>query len=461
MNSTRTDKPRLRFSYFTTLTPAGIPSVSWRSPESRDFNYLDLADWARLARELERAKFDTMFWADHNAVHDAYQASYRATVRNAVQFPGGDPAILVGALITATENLGLVFSSNMIQDRPFSFARKVSTLDHFSRGRIGWNIVTSFQPTAWRNLGRSSLAGHAERYQEADDYLNAVYKLWQGSWEDGAVVRDIQRAVFAEPDLVHPVEHDSARIHLDTIHTVEPSPQRVPVLFQAGSSEDGRSFAAQHAEAIFIGGSTPQGVRTGLEDLHRRMAKVGRAREDLLPFMGEKFVVGSTEEEAKRKAAEIDEWLSPEATLVMSSSMFGMDLSKQDLDTPIRDLQTESLQGLFKTLAERTPDKTLTLRDSLGRNQSPIFAGTPEQIADRLETYRDVGVRGIQITPPRGWEEIYDFTRHVVPVLQERGLMQSEYAEGTLREKLFTETPAYSGRFVNERHPAARYIRRR
>lgn len=450
---------RLRFLYFTSATPAGPPNVPWRSPESRNFNYLDLADWTRLVTELERAKFDAVFWADHSAPHDKYKGSWEETARNAVQFPIADPMLLTAGLASSTSDLGFVFSSNIIQAQPFHFARQLTTLDHFTRGRIGWNIVTSFQPTAWRNLGRGALAGHGARYQEAEEYVQVIYKLLEGSWEDGAVLRDVEANVYADPARVHAVDHQGEHYHVDTIHPLEPSPQRLPLLFQAGSSDDGRDFSSRNAEAIFVATNTPQGVSVGIEDVNRRLKAQGRLDTDLMFAMSEKYVVGSTEEEARRKAAEIDKWLSSESLLVNCSSMFGVDLSTADLDTPVKDLDTQSLQGLFKTLAEKAPDKSVTLRDAVSAMFNLHFAGTPDQIADRLEALRDAGVRAINLGSARGWEDVFEFTEHVVPVLQKRGLMQKDYVPGTLREKFFSGTPSASGPLVNERHPAARYRR--
>jgi len=433
--------------------------VMWDSPASRTFNYLDLDDWIALAKELERAKFDAFFWADHSSVHDVYRGTWETAVREAVQFPLGDPFTLSSALASSTQDLGFAFSANIIQDHPYTFARRLSTLDHLTKGRIAWNIVTSWQPSAWANLGRNVMGSHSERYLEAEEYLTVLYKLLEGSWEDGAVVRDMANRVYADVSKVRKINHIGHFYAVPGVHTNEPSPQRMPVLFQAGSSDVGRTFAARHAEAMFLAGTNARGVRAALDDMRRRLAGAGREASDLLPFLGQKFVVGSTEEEAKRKDREFEEYLSSETMLAFGSSTMGVDLSTVDVDTPIGELETQAVQGQFKALAEAAPDKSFTFRDVVMRMFSGRLVGTPEQIADAMQEWHDLGVKGINLGMVRGWDDIYDITQHVVPVLQARGLMQTDYSHGTFREKMFAGTPSDEGARINHRHPAARYRR--
>jgi FMN-dependent oxidoreductase (nitrilotriacetate monooxygenase family) len=447
----------MRFTHFTSFAPAGPPRAMWDHPKSLGFDYLDLQHWIKLAKALEEAKFDAFFWADHSGVHDIYQGSYDTAVREAMQFPLGDPLVLTAALASSTTDLGFAFSANVIQDHPYVFARRLSTLDHLTNGRIAWNVVTSFQPSAWRNLGFDEVASHADRYERAEEYLTVLYKLLEGSWENDAVVRDRARRIYADPSKVHEIKHAGKYYRVPGIHTNEPSVQRVPFLFQAGSSEDGREFAARNAEAMFLVAHSTQGAARVIEDMRRRLRANGRHEADMLYFVSGSYVIGSTEEEAKRKNAELDEFLLPDTLLAYPSSTLGLDLAEVELDTPVAELHVDALQGQIRGLVESAPDKRLTIRDLVLAASRAKTVGTPEQIVDQIERWREVGVTGINVNHLSGPDETYDFIEHVVPLLKKRGLMQHEYHEGSLREKLFAGTPAASGPRLNPRHPAHRY----
>lgn len=444
------DPNRVRFFHFTSFAPGGPPIASWSHPGTRDFDYLNLDHWIRLAKALEEAKFDGIFLADHSGVHQGYQGSRDQTLRSATQFPLGDPLTLVAALASSTQNLGFGVSSNIIQSHPYTFARRLATLDHLTRGRIGWNIVTAFQKSAWQNVGYPDVRGHAERYKMAEEYAEVVYKLLEGSWEDDAVVRDLEARVFADPAKVHSINHAGEDFTVPGINMVEPSPQRTPYLFQAGSSADGRAFASRHAETMFIASSSIQSAESTVKDMRARAAEIGRHPDDILFCMLKYFVVGSTEAEAQAKSRELDEWLDEEGLLAFNSSMFTTDLSQVELDTPIGELKTDGVQSMIKGIVDSAPDKSVTFRQLTRASIDPDrIVGTPEQIADEIEKWRDVGVRGINVSNLTGFEDTFEFLEHVVPVLQSRGIMQTEYQPGTLREKL---SNVNEGPRLNKRH---------
>lgn len=449
---------RMLFTHFTSFAPAGPAGAQWDHPRARDFDYLNLDHWIKLAQALEDARFDAFFWADHSGVHDVYQNSYATAVREATQFPLGDPLSLTAALASSTTNLGFAFSSNVIQDHPYAFARRLSTLDALTRGRIGWNIVTSFQPSAWRNFGFDEVADHAARYEQAEEYVTVLYKLLQGSWEDTAVVRDLERRIYADPSKVHPIGHEGHYYRVPGIHVNEPTAQRVPVLFQAGTSEDGRSFAARNAEGMFLHPHSVEAAAGLVTDMKRRLVANGRSADDLAFLVFKTFIVGSTEEEAKRKSDEADEYLSSDASLAFFSSTIGTDLSEIDLDTPIGELETNAVQGHIRALIDAAPDKGWTFRELVTTLTGTRTVGTPEQIADEIERWRAAGIHGFNVNSITGPEDTYDFLDHVVPVLQQRGLMQTEYAPGTFREKLATATGVPAGPRLSERHPGYRHL---
>ena len=350
--------------------------MPWNAPLAVGHDYRSMKSWMDIARQLEDARFDAIFWADHTGVYDTYEGSRDAAIRWSVQFPSNDPSALVSALATVTENLGFAFSANVIQEPPYSFARRVGTLDHLTEGRVAWNIVTSFQRTAWRNVGYEEVATHAERYARADEYVDVVYKLLEGSWEDRAVVRDVETGVYADPTGVHSIDHVGELYRVAGPVSVEPSPQRLPVLFQAGSSSDGRAFSSRNAEAIFIGARNRRGATAFVEDLRARAKDAGRDPEDVLVFQVLKVIVAGTEEEAQRKAEELRSCVSDEGMLAWQSAAMGVDFSTLDLDTPIGDLNTDAMQGNIRALAEAAPNKAWTFRDVVMLSLTPAAVST-------------------------------------------------------------------------------------
>ena len=306
-----------------------------------------------------------------------------------------------------------------------------------------------------RNLGHGGLPPHDERYARADEYLDVLYKLLEGSWEDDAVLADVERGIYADPAKIHDIDH-RGRFYPDVVgpHLSEPSPQRTPVLFQAGSSERGRAFAAKHAEAVFIAARNKQGAQIQVDDVRARAQRNGRDPADILFYQGLSVVVGGTEEEARRKEAEIEAYASDEGYAAHMAGNLGIDLSAIDLDAPIGELPEANVQGVVRGLIEAAPDRTWRFGDLLKFIVDLRVVGTPEQIADELQEWADAGVDGINLMYHTTPGSFVDFVDGVTPVLQERGLQQREYAPGTLREKL-----TGGGARLPERHPGAGYRR--
>jgi FMN-dependent oxidoreductase (nitrilotriacetate monooxygenase family) len=424
----------------------------WVRDDTRQTEYTRLEPWVELARILEKGCFDALFLADVIGVYDDYRGGPETSIVEGMQIPVNDPALLIPAMAYVTEHLGFAFTSSVLQTHPFAFARQVSTLDHLTRGRVAWNIVTSYLSSAGANLGFGGLPLHDLRYERADEYMDVTYKLWEGSWEDDAVLRDTERGVYADPNKVHLIHHAGEYYDVIGPHLSEPSPQRTPLLFQAGSSSRGREFAAKHAEGVFIG-TTLEELRAGtsiVDDVRGRAADLGRHPQDIQFFQGLSPVVGGTETEAKAKEAEYLDQLSVEADLAHLSGSFGVDLSAVDPDQPLESFPFHSMRGAITDLIKSVPDKTATFRDVLRLRWSANFVtGTPEQVADVLEDWFEAGVDGFNLTYSVTPGTFADFVDGVVPVLQERGLVQSEYAPGTLREKIFGHAR------LPDRHPAA------
>ncbi|HIN06761.1 MAG TPA: LLM class flavin-dependent oxidoreductase [Dehalococcoidia bacterium] len=428
----------------------------WVRDDTRQTEYTQLDPWVELAQILEKGCFDALFLADVVGVYDDYKGGPETSIIHGMQVPVNDPAMLIPAMAHATKNLGFAFTSSVLQSHPFSFARQMSTLDHLTNGRVAWNIVTSYLPNAGANFGLGGLPSHNDRYDLADEYIDVTYKLWEGSWEDDAVLRDRERGIYADPAKIHKINHVGKHYEVAGPHLSEPSPQRTPLLFQAGSSTRGRQFAAKHAECVFIIESreTLKGRANVITDIRNQATRLGRNPEDILFIQGVSPVVGGTEAEAKAKEAEYLEQFSTEGSLAHLSGSVGVDLGAINLDEPLQKIDSQSMRGFVKSLIESTPDKTQTFRDLIRTRISGQFlTGAPEQIADALQRWHGLGVDGFNIVYSITPGTFVDFIDSVVPILQSRGLMQKEYTPGPLRQKIFgnAKLPA--------RHPAAAYRR--
>jgi len=433
-------------------TASHIQHGQWRRPDAQQVNFNDVDLWVDLARTLERGLFDAIFFADIVGVYGPLGGDYEVNAREGLQIPSNDPSVLLSALAVNTEHRGLAFTSSVLQAHPFDFARKVSTLDHISRGRVAWNIVTTHLENAARNFGQDQLTPHDERYAWAQEYVDVVYKLWEGSWDEGALLIDRARGVFADHNKIHKIHHVGPRYRVEGPHLSAPSPQRTPLLFQAGSSGAGRQFAAANAEGQFIVTPSPAVAADLIRDTRRLAVAAGRRAEDIKFFQGLSFIIGSTEAEVRRKEAEYDEYASVDGFLAHHNFTVDRYGKPYPADTPLAAIKTNSgqshLEWLRKSVQGREPT-VADLGDLLSRRGRLV--GTPEQIADQLETWQQAGIDGINVMNWRlpGSYEI--FIEQILPVLRQRGLAQTEYQPGTLRQKLFGADR------LNERHPAAFY----
>jgi FMN-dependent oxidoreductase (nitrilotriacetate monooxygenase family) len=239
---------QIRLNAFDMNCIGHIQHGMWTHPRDRSASYNTIEYWQDLARTAERGLFDGIFLADIVGVYDVYKDSPAPSILNTVQIPVNDPMLVVPVMAAVTKHIGFGVTSNLTYEPPYLFARRTSTLDHLTGGRFGWNIVTGYLDSAARGMGLTSQLDHDGRYDIADEYMDVVYKLWEGSWEDDAVLRDRANRVFADPSRIHRIQHAGPHYQVDAIHLAEPSPQRTPVLYQAGSSTRGREFAAKHAE---------------------------------------------------------------------------------------------------------------------------------------------------------------------------------------------------------------------
>jgi FMN-dependent oxidoreductase (nitrilotriacetate monooxygenase family) len=432
----------------------------WAHPRDRSSSYTDLDYWTGLARTLERGRFDGIFLADVLGIYDVYGGSPDAALRHAVQVPVNDPLLLIPAMAAATEHLGFGVTCTLSYEPPYTLARRLSTLDHLTRGRAGWNIVTGYLDSAAAGMGLGTQTRHDQRYEIAEEYMEVVYKLWEGSWEDGAVLRDRARRIFADPAKIHRIRHEGPFYRVDAIHLCEPSPQRTPVLYQAGASTRGRAFAAAHAECVFINGPSPHIVAALVADLRRRAAANGRDPAEVLIFTLATVITGKSEAEARAKHDEYRGYADTEAALALFSGWTGVDFAKFRPDEELRYIETEATRSSLASFTADDPDRVWTVRElaqhvAIG-GRGPLFVGSAEQIADTLtEWVEATDIDGFNLAYAVTPESFEDFVDLVVPELTRRGVYKRGYRPGTLREKLFG-----AGRVrLAPPHPAARYRR--
>jgi FMN-dependent oxidoreductase (nitrilotriacetate monooxygenase family) len=428
----------IRVNAFTMNSIGHINHGLWTHPRDRSTEFNSLAYWTELAQTLERGLFDGMFIADIAGVYDTWQNSVDLTLRETVQLPVNDPSVLVSAMAAVTSHLGFGITANLTYEPPYLLARRFSTLDHLSNGRVGWNIVTGYLESAARAMGLEKQIAHDRRYDQAEEYLQLLYKLWEGSWENGAVLRDAEHRIYTDPTKVHKIRHEGEFYRSEGYHLSEPSPQRTPLLYQAGTSSRGIAFAGRHAECSFISGGSRDKTRQQVDALRSSAAAAGRDPEAIKLFVGLNIVVAPTEAEAQDKYREYLRYASPEAGLAHFSSTTGTDLSRYGLDEPIPYAPTQAIDSVTQRFREsRVTRRQLLEQHALG-GRYPTLVGDPVQIADELiALVDDTGIDGINLARIVTPESYTDFANLVVPELQNRGRYKTQYANGSLREKLF------------------------
>ncbi|MCM3539186.1 LLM class flavin-dependent oxidoreductase [Priestia endophytica] len=430
----------------------------WTHPDDQSHRYNDINYWIELAQLLEKGRFDGLFIADVIGIYDVYGADKTVTVREATQVPVNDPMMLVSAMAHATEHLGFGITCSTTFEHPYTFARRMTTLDHLTNGRIAWNIVTSYLESGMKNIDAGHKIQHEERYNIADEYVEVCYKLWEGSWEENAVIKDKEKKVFTNPDKVHAIHHHGKYFNVPGIHLCEPSSQRTPVLYQAGGSSKGRKFAAKHAECTFISGPEKSSIAAYVKDLRLQARLQGRDPQSLKVFALFTVIVGRTEEEAWKKYEELSDYISYEGALSLLSGWCGVDFSKWDPKQEIEYIETKAVQSMLESLTKYSSNKTWTVQElakfaGIG-GMGPVAVGTPQQIADIFEEWIDeTDIDGFNLAYTVTPGSFADFVELVIPELQERGLVKTEYEEGTLREKLFGKGRAR----LSEEHVGSQY----
>lgn len=427
----------------------------WAHPRDRSWKYKDLDYWQDVARTLERGIFDGIFIADVVGYYDVYKGSAYHAIEQGVQIPVSDPLQLAAPIALATEHLGIGITASTSFEHPYTFARRIATADHHTKGRVGWNIVTSYLESGAKNIGEGGLRRHDNRYDVAAEYVEVLYKLLEGSWEEGAVVRDKDKRIFAHPEKVHEIGHKGKYFDVPGYGLTEPSPQRTPLLYQAGASGAGKDFAARHAECVFIATPTKALVKAYVADIRRRAAEAGRDPRKLYIYTLITIITDETEAKARAKFEDYKKYVSYDGALVLLSGWSGIDFGQYAATDLVKKVETNAIVSMVDHLAEGDRSWSIDELATFGGigGLGPVFVGSPSQIADTLQEWVDeTDVDGFNLAYAVTPESFEDVVGYVVPELQRRGAYPTAYRPGTLREKLFDQGP-----YLTAPHPAAQY----
>lgn len=461
---------------FAMQAPGHLNPGLFKYPKDEGRKYKDIYHWIALAKELEDAKFHAIFFADVLGGYDVYKGpgNLDATIPAATQFPINDPLYAIPAMAAATNSIGFGVTASTTYDAPYALARRFSTVDHLSNGRVAWNIVTSYLDSAARNFALKTQIEHDERYRIAHEYLHVTYKLWEGSWRDDAVFspsppgeenQQGKNNAYANPKAVRQINHEGKYFTVPGPHLCEPSPQRTPFLFQAGTSTAGRKFAATHAEAIFLNGHTPELVRPSVDSIREEASRLRRDPQDIKIVAGLLVVVAESDEAAQKKYAELASYGDREGALALFGGWSGFDLSKYSDEEDFRfsDEAPPAVRSMVNHWASTSPEgvtwnkKTIAEWLVLGGNGAKVV-GNPTTVADELERWIEVAdVDGFNLSYASIPETFRDIITWLIPELRRRGVFWNDYIVpgGTLREN-YSARPG--GNRLADSHPGAQYF---
>ncbi|PSR80038.1 HK97 family phage prohead protease [Coniella lustricola] len=443
-------KKQILLNAFDMCTIGHLSPGQWKNPTDRSATKRTLEYWIELAKLLERGGINALFLADTYGGYDTYEGSLDNCIRRAAQWPMTDPTIPISAMAAVTKNLAFGITASTSFEPPFLLAKRFSSLDHFTRGRIGWNIVTGWKKTAFKAIGLENPVDHDERYRQADEYLRVLYKLWESSWAPDAIIADPSTDSYFDPSKIRTIHHTGIYHSLSTRHIVDPSPQRTPFLFQAGTSPAGSSFAATHAEAVFVTSHSASVLRPKISHIRSLAAAQGRDPCSLKFFATFTPILAPTDEEAHAKHTHLKSYASVVGGLVLFSGWTGIDISRIPLDQELTEadsLEAHKVRSIlenFTTPSEEVPRWTprIVAEKACVGGLGPVAIGSPATVADELERFMlEADVDGFNIayvTTPGSFEDVVDL---LVPELRRRGLYPELPKEGeeplTAREKVY------------------------
>jgi FMN-dependent oxidoreductase (nitrilotriacetate monooxygenase family) len=426
------------------FNPQGDHRMSWRHPRAPGREIFGLDYYRQLAQAAEAACMDAIFVADHVAMWDTYESNV-AHYANARL----EPITLLSALAAVTNHIGLIATASASYSEPYNLARAFASLDHISKGRVGWNVVTSGMNEEAMNFGRDANIEHALRYERAVEFLDTAKALWD-SLEDDSLLLDKQSGFFADPKLVHRINHAAKHFKVRGPLNVPRPPQGHPVIVQAGSSADGKNLAAAHADLNFALVRTIEEGQRYRKDFDERLRRNNRNPGDLKVLPGILPIVTKSRADADEERNFLETLVPERVGIDLVSSWCGIDLSAYPIDGPLPPLPDESTYDGQRTNLERLKafaKEKLTIREIARRisnaGTGPVMAGTPTDIADQMEAWYKAGAAdGFNLMFPLLPDDWTNFSKQVVPELQRRGLTRTEYRSGTLRDRLGLPRPA-------------------
>ena len=431
----------MHFVGFLIAGPTWHHYGSWRHPESDGLEALDPARYEHIAQVLERGKFDGLFFVDFLMLFDSFAGGYRTNLREAGQQCMLEPTQLLAAMARVTSRIGLTATMSTTFYPPFHIARTFATLDHISKGRAGWNVVTSAMEREARNYGLDRMPDKDVRYDQADEVLEACFKLW-GCWDKDAIVGDRANNLYADPDKVHPANYEGRYIRTTGPLTTPRSPQERPVIVQAGSSPRGREFAGRWAEIIFTLQNSKSHMQAFYRDIKDRVVTSGRRPNECVILPAVDVVIGDTESIARERAAALNDLASATLGVAEISNAIGVDLSAYPLDRPLEDMELDQgCRGILEVMLQGTKAAGLTLGQAgkawAVNQMTPQLVGTPTMIADQLQDlFESECCDGFMLCPSLSPSTYVQFVKTVVPELQRRGVFRKDYKYATFRENL-------------------------
>ncbi|EMD93192.1 hypothetical protein COCC4DRAFT_79572 [Bipolaris maydis ATCC 48331] len=442
------DKPKkkLIINAFVEMCSGHQSPGLWKHPDDRSHEFNNIDHWVDLAKLLEEAKVHGVFIADVLGGYDVYNGNLDAAIRSGAQWPVNEPLAVVSAMAAATKSIGFGVTVSTTYEQPYHLARRLSTVDHLTKGRLGWNIVTSYLDSAARNMGMKEQLPHDERYAQAEEYVKVMYKLFESSWRDDAVVRDRKKSMFSDPDRVRQINHKGKYFEVPGPHICQPSPQRTPLILQAGASKAGKSFAAQNAEAIFVSAHAPVVCKGNIAEIRDVAAtQFGRDRHSIKFLALVTPIIGRTEEEAQAKLAEYRKYASLEGALALFCGWTGIDLGKYGDEEELRHVDSNAVRSTVEGFARFSPGTSKWTKHTVAEHISiggigPIFVGTPSQIADGFQVWVDeADVDGFNIAYALFPQSFKDVVELLLPELRKRGIFWDDYAVpgGTYRENFY------------------------
>lgn len=416
---------------------------TWWHPDSREHGWKTVSYWSDLARLAERNGFDFLFFADSYGYAVMDGDLPHEVAAHGIHFHSMDPMPIISALAAVTDRLGFVVTASTGAERPYPFARRMATLDHLTGGRVGWNIVTGGQQVTAAKLIGVDFVKHDQRYDNADEFVELCTRWWEQSWLDDALVKDRHARIYADPSKIRRVQYQGEVFRGDGYFCLEPSPQRTPFLFQAGTSARGRRFAGTWAEGVFVQGTTPERTRLMVDQLRTEADAAGRDGTALKVISGITVITGRTTSEAEDIRDAIVATHDRDDAAVMYYGMTGIDLRRHPQDQPVRRPRTEAGQTLVNRYikeAERPPAAEVLENFRTRGIRGFELIGTAQEVADRLEALiEETDLDGVMLEPTFGGAGfIADFAENVAPILRERGLLPplDGLRPGTLRGRL-------------------------